>query len=73
MVVQWRIQDVQDAGGVGGGGCQPIITARNRSLGEGNILKSVCDPFCSQGGGVVKWGCGERGRGDRGVVCPGSW
>ena len=27
-----------------------IITARKRSLGQGNIFSSVCQEFCSQGG-----------------------
>ena len=29
-----------------------IITARKRSLGQGNIFSSMCQEFCSQGGGV---------------------
>ena len=28
----------------------PIVTARKRSLGQGNIFSSVCQEFCSQGG-----------------------
>ena len=28
-----------------------FITARKRSLGQGNIFSSVCQEFCSQGGG----------------------
>ena len=31
---------------------QTIITARKRSLGQGNIFSSVCQKFCSRGGGV---------------------
>ena len=27
-----------------------IITARKRSLGQGNIFRSMCQEFCSQGG-----------------------
>ena len=27
-----------------------IVTARKRSLGQGNIVSSVCQEFCSQGG-----------------------
>ena len=30
-----------------------IITARKRSLGQGNILSSVCQGLCPQGGGLV--------------------
>ena len=29
-----------------------IFTARKRSLGQGNIFRSLCQEFCSQGGGV---------------------
>ena len=29
-----------------------IFTARKRSLGQGNVLSSVCQGFCPQGGGV---------------------
>ena len=29
-----------------------IVTARKRSLGQGNIFSSVCQEFCSQGGSV---------------------
>ena len=29
-----------------------IFTARKRSLGQGNIFRSVCQEFCPQGGGV---------------------
>ena len=29
---------------------QVIITARKRSLGQGNIFSSVCQEFCSRGG-----------------------
>ena len=35
-----------------------IITARKRSLGQGNIFSSTCQKFCSQGEGVchsVSW------------------
>ena len=38
-----------------------IITARKRSLGQGNIFTSVCQEFCSQGGcllpGDLVWRC----------------
>ena len=27
-----------------------LVTARKRSLGQGNIFSSVCQEFCSQGG-----------------------
>ena len=30
-----------------------FITARKRSLGQGNIFIGVCQEFCSQGGGGV--------------------
>ena len=30
-----------------------IITGRKRSLGLGNIFRSVCQSFCPQGGGVM--------------------
>ena len=29
-----------------------VVTARKRSLGQGNIFSSVCQEFCSQGRGV---------------------
>ena len=29
-----------------------LITTRKQSLGQGNIFRSVCQEFCSQGGGV---------------------
>ena len=33
-----------------------IITARKRSLGQGNIFRSVCQEFCPQlGGGGRAW------------------
>ena len=32
-----------------------IFTACKRSLGQGNIFKSVCQEFCPQAGGVC-WG-----------------
>ena len=50
-----------------------LITARKRSLGQGNIFTSVCQEFCSQGGsghggvpvsgGVWSWGgaCSQGG------------
>ena len=34
-----------------------IITARKRSLGQGNIFTSVCQEFCSQGGCLLLGGC----------------
>ena len=46
-----------------------IITARKRSLGQGNIFTSVCQEFCSQGDGVP--GLGERGAWCQGGAC--SW
>ena len=36
-----------------------IITARKRSLGQGNIFTSVCQEFCSGGGCLVRGGCGD--------------
>ena len=41
--------------------CCFLFTARKRSLGQGNIFTSVCQEFCSQGGGA--W---SRG------ICPGG-
>ena len=46
--------------------CFTIVTARKRSLGQGNIFRSVCQEFCPHGGGhawlqgacVVVWGGG---------------
>ena len=29
-----------------------IFTSRKRSLGQSNIFRSVCEEFCSQGGGL---------------------
>ena len=40
-----------------------IITARKRSLGQGNVFTPVCQSFCSQGGGGRAWqGVGMHGR-----------
>ena len=33
----------------------PFISARKRSLGQGNIFRSVCQEFCPRGGGSA-WG-----------------
>ena len=38
-----------------------MITARKRSLGQGNIFRSVCQEFCSQGGVPVRGGSGLGG------------
>ena len=38
-----------------------IITARKRSLGQGNIFTSVCQEFCSRGGCLLLGGCLVRG------------
>ena len=32
-----------------------LITARKRSLGQGNIFRSVCQELCSRGGGGGGW------------------
>ena len=42
-------------------GPKPIITARKRSLGQGNIFIGMCQEFCSQEGGV--WSRGVSGPG----------
>ena len=34
-----------------------FITARKRSLGQGNIFIGVCQEFCSQGGGLCLSAC----------------
>ena len=34
-----------------------FFTARKRSLGQGNIFRSVCQEFCPQGGGCLLLGC----------------
>ena len=36
-------------------GISNIFTARKRSLGQGNIFRSVCQEFCSQGGYLGKY------------------
>ena len=41
-----------------------IYTARKRSLGQGNILSSVCQGFCPLGGG----GMGVGGAGPGGLM-----
>ena len=33
--------------------CFTIVTARKRSLGQGNIFRSVCQEFCPHGGGCA--------------------
>ena len=50
-----------------------IITARKRSLEQGNIFTSTSDSFCSQGKGVCLWvqlGCLHLGMG---CVCLWVW
>ena len=50
LVLSYRTQAVQLLG------LRPfsgVITARKRSLGQGNICSSVCQEFCSRGGGCV--------------------
>ena len=37
-----------------------IITARKRSLGQGNIFRSVCQEFCPRGGGGGAWGVSQH-------------
>ena len=34
-----------------------LFTARKQSLGQGNIFRSVCQEFCSRGGGVCLSAC----------------
>ena len=57
-----------------------FITARKRSLGQGNVLSSVCQGFCSQGGmcgdggrGAWRVACLVRGHAWRGVCVVGVW
>ena len=50
-MLQCRIQDLSDGGANTWGVRQLIITARKRSLGQGNIFRSVCQEFCPPGGG----------------------
>ena len=50
----------------------PIITARKRSLGQGNVFIGVCQEFCSQGGGcLARWGVSAPwgGSAQEGGVC----
>ena len=43
-----------------------MITARKRSLGQGNIFRSVCQEFCSQAGGwFPSMHCKYLGRGSQ--------
>ena len=59
-----------------------IITARKRSLGQGNIFLVVCQEFCSQGGcllrggdwseGCMFWGGSALGGGAPGPGGPGG-
>ena len=37
------------------------FTARKRSLGQGNIFRSVCQEFCSWGGGIPACLAGLKG------------
>ena len=45
------------------GGHQPIITARKRSLGQGNIFTSVCQEFHPHGGSACSQGVWFRAEG----------
>ena len=39
-----------------------IFTARKRSLGQGNIFRSMCQEFCPRGGGGAwSWGVSAPG------------
>ena len=49
----------------------PIFTARKRSLGQGNIFRSVCQEFCPHGGGASSRGCFLLGGG--GASSRGAW
>ena len=57
--------------------CFTIVTARKRSLGQGNIFRSVCQEFCPHGGGGRAWlqlgmcGCLGGGEGQH-VWLPGG-
>ena len=47
-----------------------IITARKRSLGQGNVFTGACHSFCPWRGGVCIWGrevCIQEGFASRGV------
>ena len=46
--------------------CSHIFTTRKRSLGQGHIFTSMCQEFCSQGGGA--W----SGRGGVGLLLVGG-
>ena len=49
-----------------------FITARKRSLGQGNIFIGVCQEFCSRGGVLpgARWGMSAPGGG---VCSGGAW
>ena len=51
---------------------QHIITARKRSLGQGNIFTSVCQEFCSQGSGGFLVPGGAWSGGSVGGSAPGG-
>ena len=49
-----------------------IFTTRKRSLGQGNIFTSVCQEFCSQGGGAWSQGGASSGGAWSRGVCSGG-
>ena len=60
--------------------CTQVVTARKRSLGQGNIFIGVCQEFCSQGGCLLPGvsvpgggGCLVQGVSARGGACSGGW
>ena len=51
----------------------PFVTARKRSLGQGNIFIGMCQEFCSQVGVSAPRGCLlQEGVCSRGCVCSGG-
>ena len=36
---------------------ESLVTARKRSLGQGNIFRSMCQEFCPRGGGEPSMPC----------------
>ena len=54
--------------------CIEFITARKRSLGQGNIFTSVCQEFCSRGEGVLSQHAFSSGSGGgaEGAMAPPS-
>ena len=54
-------------------GARHIFTACKRSLGQGNIFRSVCQEFCPSEGGGIAWSGGVSALGGgEGVSAPGG-